>query len=75
MGILAARERHPRSTLEELYDPGLMPADLAAAHEANDVLVAELFGFPANAVEPAMQSLLLSLYRDLVSKEGVKASA
>ena len=34
--ILLARERYFPATIAELYDPERMPADLRAAHEAND---------------------------------------
>ena len=34
--ILDARARYPESSLADLYDPLTMPADLRAAHEAND---------------------------------------
>ena len=34
--ILEVRERHDGSTLRQLYDPDLMPADLLDAHRAND---------------------------------------
>ena len=34
--ILDARKNHPDSTLRQLYDPAMMPADLTEAHQAND---------------------------------------
>ncbi len=38
-GVLDARAMHPGSTLANLYDPDLMPADLRRAHQAVDRVV------------------------------------
>jgi hypothetical protein len=38
-GILDAREAHSELTLAQMYDPDKMPADLRAAHHANDLAV------------------------------------
>ena len=38
-GILDAREAHSELTLAQMYDPDKMPADLRAAHTANDLAV------------------------------------
>lgn len=35
-GVRAARSKHPKASLEELYDPLFMPADLRRAHNALD---------------------------------------
>ncbi|HET7601959.1 MAG TPA: DNA methyltransferase [Gemmatimonadales bacterium] len=41
--VLAARAAHPDSTLSDLYDPDLMPADLRRAHSALDRAVDRLY--------------------------------
>ena len=41
--VLDARAAHPGSTLAELYDPDLMPADLRAAHRDLDRAVDRLY--------------------------------
>jgi len=41
--ILLARERHYPATIADLYAPGKMPADLAAAHECNDELIDRIY--------------------------------
>jgi hypothetical protein len=41
--VLDARASHPESTLAELYDPPVMPADLRRAHQALDLAVDRLY--------------------------------
>lgn len=41
--ILQARAAHPGATLADLYDPDAMPANLRAAHRANDLAVDRLY--------------------------------
>lgn len=64
--ILAARERWPDRSLAQLYDPDKMPANLRAAHEANDELVDSLYRSKPFASEADRMELLLKLYRELV---------
>ena len=42
-GVLDARAAHPDSTLADLYDPDVMPADLRRAHRALDQAVDRLY--------------------------------
>ena len=42
--VLAARANHPDSTLADLYDPLVMPADLRKAHRELDKVVDLAFG-------------------------------
>lgn len=42
--ILDVREKYPDASLADLYDPLVMPADLRAAHNANDKAVWEAYG-------------------------------
>ena len=64
--ILDARSLYPAWTLAALYDPQSMPDELRAAHEHNDRLVEELYGF-VGLTEDQMAARLLRLYRDLTS--------
>jgi hypothetical protein len=41
--ILLAREAHFPATIAELYDPEMMPANLRAAHEANDETLERIY--------------------------------
>ena len=61
--ILDVRKKYPDSTLADLYDPLTMPADLRAAHRANDKAVAAAYGFE-NILddEPAIVAELFKLY-------------
>lgn len=60
--ILDARAAHPGASLAELYDPDTMPADLRAAHEANDRAVMALYGFPPDMPEDEIVAALFELY-------------
>ncbi len=70
MQILAARERWPDRSLAELYDPDKMPANLRAAHKANDALVDGLYRVKPFDSDADRMELLLALYRELVSDAG-----
>ena len=41
--ILDARANYPDTSLADLYDPDIMPADLRRAHQANDKAVDRLY--------------------------------
>ena len=72
--ILAARERWPDRSLAELYDPDKMPANLRAAHEANDALVDSLYREKPFGSDVDRMELLLAMYRDLVAEDDEKKS-
>lgn len=64
--ILDVRAKYPESSLAELYDEVLMPYELRQAHRANDILVAELYGFEKILDdEPKLAVELLKLYESL----------
>ena len=44
--ILDARAKYPDSSLADLYDENVMPAELRAAHRANDFAVMDAYGYP-----------------------------
>lgn len=61
--ILDVRKKYPDSTLADFYDELTMPADLRAAHRANDRAVAAAYGFEAILDdEPAIVAELFKLY-------------
>ena len=64
--ILKARESHVASTLAQMYDPNLMPADLRKAHNGLDRAVEALYGLKAGITEAQRLSRLLELYQELV---------
>ena len=68
LDILAARERWPDRSLAELYDPDKMPANLRAAHKANDALVDSLYRSKPFKSDADRMELLLANYRDLVAE-------
>jgi len=65
--ILDARKAHPESNLKTLYDPDLMPADLVAAHRANDRLVDKVFGYKGIGDEEERLAFLLKRYQVLTA--------
>lgn len=64
--ILSVREKHSDSTLAQLYDPLLMPADLRSAHKALDRAVEALYGLGSESTEAQRTAVLLERYRQLV---------
>ncbi len=60
--ILAARAKHPKATLADLYDPTVMPAELRRAHEANDRAVDRLYSAQPFADDTARINHLFALY-------------
>ena len=55
--------------MAQLYDPDKMPANLRAAHEANDELVDSLHWSKPFASDADRMELLLGMYRDLVATQ------
>lgn len=60
--VLDARAADPGSTLAQLYDPLLMPADLRAAHTALDRAVEAAYGLRGSLTEAQRVGHLLGLY-------------
>lgn len=63
--MLDARERYPTSTLAQMYDPNLMPADLRAAHNALDRAVEAAYGLKGGTTSAQRVAKLLELYQAL----------
>jgi len=69
LGILAAREQHPGSTLAELYDPDKMPENLRAAHRANDLAVERCYRPEPFGSDEERLAYLFKLYEEMVAAE------
>ena len=67
--ILDARAAHPESSLADLYDPLTMPADLRAAHAANDRAVLAAYGLKSDTSEPEIVAHLFKLYAEMAEKQ------
>jgi len=64
--VLKARNNHSDSTLADLYNPSLMPADLVKAHENLNKQVRKVYGL-TNANDDEVLSKLLKMYKGHVS--------
>ncbi len=64
--ILDARAKYPGSSLADLYDETVMPADLRAAHRENDKAVMQSYGFNPKMTESEVVAELFKLYENLV---------
>ena len=62
--ILDARAQYPDCSLADLYDPLTMPADLRAAHAANDRAVLAAYGLKPDTPEPAIVAHLFARYAE-----------
>lgn len=64
--ILDARSMYPNSSLADLYDDLVMPADLRKAHQDNDRAVMVAYGFSVkNTTESSCVAALMELYQRL----------
>ena len=62
--ILDTRSNYPNKSLADLYDPDKMPADLLAAHKANDSAVEAAYGVDFNGDEEKIVAHLFKLYAE-----------
>ena len=67
--ILEVRSNYPNKSLAELYDPGKMPADLLAAHKANDAAVEAAYGVDFDGDEEKIVAHLFKLYAEKVKEK------
>ena len=67
--ILDVRAQYPDCSFAELYDENLMPADLRAAHAANDRAVLAAYGLAPDTPEPEIVAHLFKLYAQMADKE------
>lgn len=66
--VLNARAKYPDSSLADLYDPLLMPADLLKAHKAVDKAVDAAYGRTKFATEAERVAFLFELYEQLAGE-------
>ena len=65
--VMDARETHPGSTLADLYDPMLMPADLLDAHKYLDKAVLSAYGLSENTDDAEILTELFKRYEALTT--------
>ena len=73
-GILNAREKHPDSSLADLYNDLTMPPELRKAHQENDKMVMEVYGFKKKdengktrwLTESETVAELMKMYQELI---------
>ena len=63
--VLDARTAHPDATLDDLYDPNLMPPNLRRAHQALDRAVDKLYRRTGFASERERVDHLFMLYKEM----------
>ena len=72
--ILDARAKYPDSSLADLYDENVMPAELRAAHRANDFAVMDAYGYPDSWYNDEEKIVVDLLYRyEALTKGGPKS--
>ena len=65
--ILDARAMFSESSLADLYDSNVMPAELRKAHQENDKVVMSAYGFSSRMTEERIIRELFRLYEKLIS--------
>ena len=70
--VLDARAKYPESSLADLYDPLLMPADLLKAHKALDKAVDAAYTTQKFNNEAERVAFLFGLYEELLEVEKVR---
>ena len=66
--ILAEREKHPKKTLAELYDPDKMPDGLREAHHQNDLAIERCYrSKPFESAERRLEHLF-KLYEQMIEE-------
>ena len=63
--ILDARALYPESSLADLYDEITMPPELRKAHQANDKVVMQAYGFDVKITEAKIVAKLMKMYQTL----------
>lgn len=63
--ILDARALYPDCSLADLYDEVTMPQELRKAHQTNDRVVSDAYGFSSHMTEPDIVAALMLRYQTL----------
>ncbi len=67
--ILNARALYPASSLADLYDELTMPPELRKAHQLNDKVVMQAYGFDIKTTtESSCVAALMKMYQELTRK-------
>ena len=66
--------RTPDATLAQLYAPAQMPSDLRQAHETNDRLVMQAYGFDPNWSKNQIFTGLYRIYQQLIAAEAIESA-
>ena len=66
--ILDARAKYPDNSLADLYDETTMPPELRKAHQQNDKVVMQAYGFPLKMTESECVAELMRMYQKLTAK-------
>lgn len=67
--ILDARTLYPNNTLADLYNKYTMPIELRKAHNENDKVVMEAYGFDKNLTKDEIVDKLMEMYKKIVNEE------
>ena len=70
--ILKIRKEFADFTLAQLYEPDAMPQSLLKAHQENDALVMQAYGFAPDLSEDQILSQLFALYQKLSATQEEK---
>lgn len=73
--ILYIREKHTDLTMGDLYDPDKMPQDLREAHEANDIIVDQLYRRKGFVDDEERLATMFDLYEKIIENERVNGKA
>ncbi len=60
--IIEVRKKYPESSLADLYNDTIMPAELRKAHQANDKAVMKAYGFNFKMTESEIVAELMKMY-------------
>lgn len=69
MAIIAIREAYPEFSIEDLYDPDTMPADLKMAHQELDAVVEQCYQIKPFYSDTERMECLFKLYEKMMEAE------
>lgn len=69
MAIVAIREGYPELSIEDLYDPGSMPADLLQAHQELDTVVEQCYQLKPFYSDTERMETLFKLYEKMTGTQ------
>ncbi|RNF87952.1 class I SAM-dependent DNA methyltransferase [Pseudomonas putida] len=69
MAIVAIREAYPERSIEDLYDPDTMPADLKQAHHELDIVVEQCYQVKPFYSDTERMECLFKLYEKMMETE------